>query len=374
MGEGRYRNELCWCGSGKKFKRCHLRREEQSPLSRQQVWEAFREAQWSGSCLHPCTDECTGEPVRSHTVDRGVSLQAIAENGHVLGYRVRPFNPKAPVEFGEVGIHQASTFPGFCGYHDNATFRPIENRVLIPTAEQAALVAFRALCLELHKKKAVIAITNEVFREADRGRSPAHQVAHQEYVTRYLGSSDLGLRDLETHKARFDAMVRSNDFAHVEFLAVFFREAPRVVWSGAVYPEHDFRGRLLQDLHDPAPAEGVFHASLATGDSGLFLLVWLAGASAPRALAQSLMSLPDPTIGPAILRFAFEYCENLYVSPVWWEALTEAEQHRLDERFLDAVDPRVERSAGVLVDDGLTLTPGEVVGWSSLPRDIAEGR
>ncbi|MFK0392220.1 SEC-C metal-binding domain-containing protein, partial [Campylobacter jejuni] len=30
--KGKDRNKLCWCGSGKKFKKCHIDRENQSPI------------------------------------------------------------------------------------------------------------------------------------------------------------------------------------------------------------------------------------------------------------------------------------------------------------------------------------------------------
>ncbi|TMQ32378.1 MAG: hypothetical protein E6K70_18875 [Planctomycetota bacterium] len=37
MGVGRGRNQPCWCGSGEKFKHCHLGRSEQEPVN---PWQA----------------------------------------------------------------------------------------------------------------------------------------------------------------------------------------------------------------------------------------------------------------------------------------------------------------------------------------------
>jgi hypothetical protein len=44
--------------------------------------------------------------------------------------------------FRRMGINDASTFTGFCGAHDNWTFAPVEQRSLIPDAEQCFLMSY----------------------------------------------------------------------------------------------------------------------------------------------------------------------------------------------------------------------------------------
>jgi hypothetical protein len=47
------RNEPCWCGSGQKYKRCHLDRDKAPPVSRQERSQAFQKSFGTGYCLHP---------------------------------------------------------------------------------------------------------------------------------------------------------------------------------------------------------------------------------------------------------------------------------------------------------------------------------
>jgi len=64
------RNDPCWCGSGKKYKRCHYGREsmdEQNPFfSEKQIIKNFSKKY----CLHPnaSENECKGEIQDSKTI------------------------------------------------------------------------------------------------------------------------------------------------------------------------------------------------------------------------------------------------------------------------------------------------------------------
>ena len=76
-------NVPCWCGSGKKWKRCHRNRESQPPVNvREQLSGLYREFQ-KGYCSHPqaSSENCGHRIVRAHTVQRRGGLAAIAENG-----------------------------------------------------------------------------------------------------------------------------------------------------------------------------------------------------------------------------------------------------------------------------------------------------
>src|SRR5579859_7835702 len=79
------RNDLCWCGSGKKFKKCHLDRGKQEPARPWEVDAHLRERSQSGTCLHVGTAAaatCGAKAIGSHTVPRKM-LKQIARDGHV---------------------------------------------------------------------------------------------------------------------------------------------------------------------------------------------------------------------------------------------------------------------------------------------------
>src|SRR5882762_2282165 len=81
------RNDPCWCGSGEKYKRCHLGREQ---LTSANPWQTAKEIQKARSlrmCLHPeaTTSQCGTEIVRAHSVQESV-LRMIATDGHVYAW------------------------------------------------------------------------------------------------------------------------------------------------------------------------------------------------------------------------------------------------------------------------------------------------
>lgn len=113
------RNEPCWCGSGKKYKRCHPDREGQPAPRTWEVDALLRSERDNGTCLHVVgtAGEVCGKPaIGSHTVPRKM-LKQIARNGHVYHHSATLQNidkahgkpsPKL------IGVNRASTLPVFC--------------------------------------------------------------------------------------------------------------------------------------------------------------------------------------------------------------------------------------------------------------------
>ena len=87
------RNDSCWCGSGKKYKHCHLGLEDQTPLPISEVLKRFNQANSAKTCLVPSTwkDKCHAEISSAHTVPKG-SLKQIARNEHVYSFKPNLMN------------------------------------------------------------------------------------------------------------------------------------------------------------------------------------------------------------------------------------------------------------------------------------------
>lgn len=121
------RNDPCWCGSGKKFKKCHIDRVQQEPLGRATLEEhAKRSAKVC--CAQSLNDSlCTTRIVKAHTVSKSGCLKQISHNGHVMGTKTsfsELDRTQGKVLVRKIGINDASTFTGFCSYHDKELFSP----------------------------------------------------------------------------------------------------------------------------------------------------------------------------------------------------------------------------------------------------------
>ena len=156
-------NAPCWCGSGRKWKRCHRDRDLQPPVN---VWEhvaRMRERFLKGHCCHPIAgvNTCGGPPVQAHSVQRNGGLGAIAEDGHVLSIKaayqdLRKNGGKLIPR--KMGVRTASTFFGFCSRHDAEMFRPVEYGTVGITNENCFLLSFRALAYEVIMKHCALSL------------------------------------------------------------------------------------------------------------------------------------------------------------------------------------------------------------------------
>ena len=110
-------------------------------------------------------DECNNESkksnkaIDSHLVSKGANLKPIAKNGKVRAVGVNHKNPLNS-KIKETAIKKATTFPGFCKYHDNLLFSALEiKKIEHYTREHAFLlclrvVAYKKYCSEKRYKEA----------------------------------------------------------------------------------------------------------------------------------------------------------------------------------------------------------------------------
>lgn len=92
-------------------------------------------------CFYPEHDKCSNKIIKSHTIQNNKILSSIAKNGHVIALNSRDklFFQSYKID----GKNVASTFQGFCGYHDATIFSPIENRDYDKGYEQTFLYTYR---------------------------------------------------------------------------------------------------------------------------------------------------------------------------------------------------------------------------------------
>ena len=369
------RNDPCWCKSGKKYKRCHLDRELQTPMSRAELVKATESAFWKLKCSAPEAwhASCDGRIVQAHTVQKASSLRQIARDGHIYGFvtNIDPYSSRDRIEPSLIGLSRASTFTGFCSGHDNQIFREIETSAFAATPEQCFLLDYRAMCWELYAKEG-LAAGDDVRRQCDRGRPLAFQEMWQRFCTDFQTGISLGLRNLSWHKQRRDELLVSRDFPPVRAYVITLDHPPPVMCSGAFIPEQDFLGRNLVRL----PSFGAIPAYVSVssfhgGDSGVVVFGWLEpNDSVNIPFIESLAGLPDEGLGDALLRLFFEMSENTYMAPDWWEQLSGEVQEAVIDRMNYSGIPINPRKPGALTDDGVRFPGWSVAGRRCVGFDL----
>lgn len=341
--KGRDRNAPCWCGSGKKFKKCHLGRDDQSKENR---WAAVDKNQQEFSkkkcfAFDIGLGSCDGGVIKAHTVSRGTNLAKIANDGHVLKYvasiqAIEKNGGKLSVK--KIGIRDASVFHGFCSKHDRELFSCIENEAFIGRPDQCLAVAYRTMSRELYGKDAS-AHLRETLRGADKGSEPFGQFMLQKMLDKIDVGNEAARREL---KVTHDALTTALANVHPDTLrSVIFEFAAPLpfMFAGAWSPFTDLHGRELQKGYADELLEQVFVSSFAAESDAKICVSWLNTDDAPGfVIAEQLMALPDDQQASAFLQFVMKHVENIFFNPGWFQALNNKQREWLDQLAADGID------------------------------------
>ena len=141
---------------GKKRSRISIDKVEWSKL----ISKINKKCRFKG-CLFPDQSSCsTLSGIKAHSIQRNKILRSISNSGKVQCFDVR--NSYFNNDFSLVGIGEASTFFGFCNYHDTKVFSDIENKDYVNSKEQNFLFAYRACAFEYAMCKYAVCHSKEM--------------------------------------------------------------------------------------------------------------------------------------------------------------------------------------------------------------------
>ncbi|NGZ11903.1 MAG: hypothetical protein CV088_21475 [Nitrospira sp. LK70] len=330
--------------------------QKQQPLPDYEIKARLRKAFGNKICLHPQRSVlcCSEQIVQAHSVSASANLDAIAEDGHVMHFY---FSSKATmaqmgrVTVQEIGVNKASTFSGFCSFHDSQTFAPIDQPIDRLNNSHCFLLAYRALCLGLYTKTASFDVNTGLAKDIDRGKDEQSQFVIQRELCFREGGLVAALRDLHRLKAQFDEYLLNKDFDAISTYVIELDHTPQIMCSVGFGAEVDFNGNRLQSLGNPkAPLDICTCSIIATKYGGAVVFAWLAeqnGASS--RLIDSLHSLKTHLVPSAVIRLVFEHGENVYFSKSWWKGLELYTRNKLEDR----ANSFYGKDASALMDDGI---------------------
>jgi len=327
------RNAMCWCGSGKKYKKCHLNRNNKEAIGKDVIYKQLNSFYERKLCSVPDSfkNNCTKKIIKAHSVSKSSSLKDIENSGHVLTTFKTSANFDSNFKFKpkKIGINQASTFTGFCSYHDKNLFAPIEDKEFELTTYNCFLVAYRAIAREFFVKERASGTLN-LIKELDRGRDLATQFSIQQAHQYFSANNDLTSSDLAFIKNVFDDCLVNQIFEKISHIILKLDTAPMVLTSAVVAPSFDFQGDKIQNItSDPKNIPHYMAVnSFSSNGKGYIVLSWLKEHKATcEKFIDSLtstISIPD-----SFVTFMFATIENLYMSERWWNSLEDKSRNEL---------------------------------------------
>ncbi len=159
--------------------------------------------------------------------------------------------------------------------------------------------------------------TNELLREADRGKPVAFQRAVQGLVSARSLSIKDALQQLEKDKATCNNALQAQDFDILEGAFVRFRKVPALACAGYTQSTFDFSGNEIQDITDMStPFLNLPFTLLPDDTGGVAVFSWLPDADTVcRPFVQSFMGLDDDRKSDALVLYVFDSFENFAAGP-----------------------------------------------------------
>jgi hypothetical protein len=357
------RNDKCWCGSNLKFKHCHKDREREQPISKGEVIQYEQNMSKREACYAPqeLKLECTNI-IKAHTVSKSSGLSDIADNtNHVLGLKqnlVSFQKSKGKLRFEKIGINKASTFRGFCAKHDKQLFSCFEDISFIGTQEQCTALTYRSVAKEIYAKENALEVAGFI-KKMDQGKPLIFQINIQEHNFFYQLGLKAAINELYIIKNDVDSELLSRGNSSYNFLVIESSSSIPVVVSSVINPTQDFNGEPIQDLSDLSvkPEYLVFNAFSSAG-KGFVVFSWLKKAKIIDRFIQSLLSIDNNEMYSYLVNFFFSSAENSFISPSWWEDLSDIQRNKIEELFNIGSDSFVDAPRNVLADNNVKFT-----GW-----------
>jgi len=324
------RNDPCFCGSGKKYKRCHLNRQDENRLPFEAIRSTTLKSGKHKICLHPhaSTENCN-KIISSHTLQRSRVLKEIVdESNHVFTFYPLELDDMGDIKLHEVGWQNASTSQLFCEHHDSTTFAPLEQTSFSASKEQIFLIAYRALCWELYRKSAAIRSGPTLRDLIDRGSSLEAQKFTQDFLKIQQSGFKKGIESLNQIKQEFDYyLLNKGSYSPFKAVEILMSGSMSIAATGAINPNLSLDGKTLQVLHsDDSDLQWLaFGVDIShRGVSVLFL--WYEKDKAPNEYIDSILRLDNKDLSNFIAQFFFAHCENTYFSKAWWCSLDSSKQ------------------------------------------------
>lgn len=354
------RNRLCLCGSGLKYKKCCWLKQFEQPLATQDYHDELRKV--FRVCLHPeANDSICGKIIDAHSIQKKRQLESISENGKVFYWAksLSLFNElkkTGNIHPVLVGINQATIFNGFCSKHDSELFSQIENQDLVLIPKSIFLIGYRGVCRELYTKSMQTKHQDFLVQHATKGQTGLNQLSRQLWNNSIAFSQDLGLKDINDGKNKYDDILLNESFENIEYHYFIINKAPEILSTGASLPIMGFNGETItnyDEMSNDQRLPDITFSILKYSDKGIILFTWMRGDNKSRQLVDSLLNYDIARIPNAIVRYCFTHIENTALKPSWWNNLPTVHANRLIQILNESANPYTDFEYDILKEDNM---------------------
>lgn len=293
---------------------------------------SFKKTATIKECFHHKSDECKGDIKQSHSIQRNGRLSII--EGDVNGNQsIYTFTSNVPsvdhliADLKPVGKKEASTFFGFCDYHDTSLFNPIENFPFDNSDKHLFLHSYRSFAHSYHRKKE----DNKVYNDPN---SEFVKAMPKGWVELMQQGVNMAINDSAKRKSQLDAYIEKGIYDELEYLVYEKPGLYPFAVSSQMSPRVSYKNKPMNNHIDPdVPFSQPMITLLPDRNTTFAILAAFPDDEPAINLLNELDELPNLKLEKAITSLIMANCENTFFSPPFWNSLSTKEKRRFLDEF-----------------------------------------
>lgn len=287
-------------------------------------------------CFHHKKEECKGKIKQAHSLQRNGRLSIIEGevNGQMSVYSFTDYESDETTlikTLKPIGKAIASTFFGFCDYHDTSLFSPIENYKFVDNDKNCFLHSYRSFAHSYHRKKEQL--------KAFKTSSDYTKIFDECQLAAMIKGAEIAVKEGEYYKEKLDVLIENEAYGELEYLTYIIPYKIPIACSTVIQPYYIYKGTPINNHID----ENIMYSSLMMTilpDHGQTIVILACFNDDAKSITflDELSKLPFLKLEKAISALLITV-ENVFLAPALWNSLSLKEQTELCNEIMNDMIP-----------------------------------
>ena len=292
-------------------------------------------------------DGCGKKAINAHSIQKSGALSLLESNCNgnncIYSFRETELNQKKENTFKPTGKKSASTFWGFCNDHDTDIFQEIENnpnRIDLNKLKHKFLLCFRAFAISYHRRKEDV----HLFSKAEKNNDLKTHI--KEYgdlddkgFEEYLKGSKLAVSDMNPQKNLLIESLKNKDYDCLHYFHYTVEYQIKFTSTMLTSPPYLFSGKEINiSMDHNYEYSDIISTFIPLKNKSLVVLASFKDRPDGIKYLNELSTFEKSKKEIALSWHALTDCENVFLSPHWYNSLSKENQNLILNLYLDSKD------------------------------------
>lgn len=306
-------------------------------------------------CFHP-DSICSSQIIKAHSIQKNRILNNLSDNGHILMFQSSKEDEGLTWKPSEIGLNKATVFTGFCKYHDQEIFEPIDiYEFESENEEQVFLFAYKALAKEHHTKLSMFEAYKRVLnwlRTKNASELKKHAFIKDEkeietkmglipYMTQIVKELKAASKNLKSYQNIFNSNLDSEKYSNIESVILILPNEYPISCSSCISLTKDFKGNKINDLTNlRAMLKYLFLTIFPENRNTYIILSYLKKHKHYfKFIEDQILDKNIDVQKKLISNLLLKHVENFVLSPTLWNSLDDKNKGKIIEIYLNSTNP-----------------------------------